>query len=122
MKFNKELFEVSRTHLPMSEPIAERCDDAKCSNRHFWSVYSVQIDGGMSEWLSDHINEELAQRAAASYEPGFSDTFSLCVLAVGNAFDGISLHGPFPRKGPAIEYANGFNSDWHVIEVTKAEQ
>ena len=44
---------------------------------------------------------------------------AFCVLAVGNAFDGISLYGPFNNGEEASEYAerHAREDDWHVVPI-----
>ncbi len=85
-------FEVSRTHLPLNEPIAERCSDDSCTNKHFWSVYqripSAGLPDGVADWVSDHATEQHARTAAAAYEFGAASTVLLenvaavtCVIA-----------------------------------------
>lgn len=61
-------FEVERVHLPINEPTAEVCNETNCNNRHFWAVYSRDPKTGFTEWLSDHLTEELARTAAAAYK------------------------------------------------------
>jgi len=39
------------------------------------------------------------------------------VVATGNAFDGISLTGPFDSPEEASEWADFCGSEWHLIQV-----
>ena len=40
------------------------------------------------------------------------------VVATGNAFDGVTLTGPFDDNESAIEYAEFYTlTDWHVVEL-----
>jgi hypothetical protein len=48
-------------------------------------------------------------------EPAASGTH---VVAVGNAFDGTTLHGPFPSSEDAVSFGEGTKEkDWHVIQL-----
>jgi hypothetical protein len=44
------------------------------------------------------------------------------VVAFGNAFDGISLVGPFDTPGQANLYADGAEGDWTMVELTPPPQ
>lgn len=41
----------------------------------------------------------------------------MIVVALGNAFDGLSLVGPFPDRETALLYCEGDDTDWHIIEM-----
>ena len=43
------------------------------------------------------------------------------VVAVGNAFEGVTLYGPFGAHSTAMKYAEHYvNHDaWHIIPITK---
>jgi hypothetical protein len=45
----------------------------------------------------------------------------MVVLAVGDAFDGVQLYGPFGTREEAIEWAGDvvawIGVDWHAVEV-----
>jgi len=40
------------------------------------------------------------------------------VVSIGNAFDGLSLVGPFEDEIDANDYADGLNDEWHIMELT----
>lgn len=42
------------------------------------------------------------------------------VVAVGNAFDGLRLFGPFDNKADAINWASEIRDEWVLVEVEEA--
>lgn len=42
------------------------------------------------------------------------------VVAIGNAFDGLSVHGPFESSEEAQEWAQGYHDEWHVLLLREA--
>lgn len=109
-------FEVERVHLPINESTAKVCNETSCSNRHYFAVYRRDPKTGLADWQSDHATQELARTAAAAYQSGANS--ETCVLSVGTAFDGITLYGPFTQPELAMEHANNFDTDWHVVNLT----
>lgn len=41
----------------------------------------------------------------------------LFVLSVGNAYDGLTLHGPFATADDALEVAASLDQDWQIIPL-----
>lgn len=42
------------------------------------------------------------------------------VIAIGNAFDGIRLFGPFLDKAEALIWASGIREEWVIVEIEEA--
>lgn len=65
----------------------------------------------------EHFGHE-AQKIIRSLEPENVDGYT---IALGHAFDQITLHGHFDTFDDALEVAETFerNSDWHIIPLWK---
>ena len=43
------------------------------------------------------------------------------VVSLGNAFDGLTLVGPFKTFDDAIQFVDMLNEPWNIIKVEKPE-
>jgi len=43
-------------------------------------------------------------------------------VAVGNAFDGVSLYGPFATHEDALPFAENQEADWHICKLLSEEE
>jgi hypothetical protein len=43
------------------------------------------------------------------------------IVAVGNAFDGVSLYGPFESFEDAEPFAQNQDADWHIVKLLSEE-
>lgn len=72
--------------------------------------------------LYDLLSHEKALKLLATPIPITNDTW---VVAFGNAFDGIELHGPFDDKEKAQNYAEYVHkktyADWNIVKLTSEE-
>jgi|GEM_PF-2340297 len=50
-----------------------------------------------------------------------ADEDPLWVVAIGNPFDGLGLHGPFNDQEVANTWAENCQNDWWVVEVNKPD-
>jgi len=39
------------------------------------------------------------------------------VVVIGNPFDGLGIHGPFPSREEAEEWAEDAQNDWWIVEL-----
>lgn len=80
--------------------------------------YQVSHDGKLIDGYATndeawkHVFEDMAMRATEQPH----------VVAIGDAFNGITLYGPFATQEDADEYADTVrDNDYHIIEVSKPQ-
>lgn len=64
------------------------------------------------------VNPQVGQTPIAKHLGDLlTDAPEYHVVATGNAFDGMTLHGPFLSLDDAVKFGEGSDSEWHLIAL-----